>query len=122
MPPTATVFLVDDDPSVRRGVTRLLLSAGFTVVAFESGKDFLEQATLSGAHCVVLDVRMPGMTGPEVVRAMRARGYDSRVVFITGHDPADVRKEFPRDAILVKPIDGEKLIEAVRASLVHFGT
>ncbi len=82
------VFLVDDDPSVRRGLDRLLRSAGHRVEVFASAKEFLERSLHDGPQCLVLDVRMPGYGGLELHDHLLAAGRDIPVIFITGH--ADV--------------------------------
>ena len=79
------VFVVDDDHSVRRGLARLLVAAGFQVETFESGAAFLERPPPRGDHCLVVDVRMPGMSGLELRDALRAEGRDSPVIFVTAH-------------------------------------
>jgi FixJ family two-component response regulator len=112
-PPKTRVFVIDDDHSVRRGLSRLLTAAGFRVEAFDSGPAFLSRAPPRGAHCVIIDVRMPGMTGPELFEAMRANGRTSPVVFVTAHGTDEIQRDFPGETVLAKPIEADVLISAI---------
>jgi len=116
----ATVFVVDDDPSVRKGLLRLIRSAGWQGEAFASAQEFLAQAALSRAGCVVLDVRMPGMTGPELRDLMAAQGISLPVIFLTGHGDihtgVDAMKKGAVD-FLQKPVDDEVLLQAIQQAL-----
>ncbi len=116
----ATVFVVDDDASVRRGLERLLRSVGYRVETFASAREFLELGRLEGAGCLVLDVRMPGQSGLELHEVLVAGGHDIPVVFITGHGdiPMAVRamKSGAAD-FLAKPFDDEVLLDAVRQAI-----
>jgi len=111
------VFVVDDDPSVRKSLNRLLKSAGHTVELFASSSEFLQRERFGGVGCLVLDVQLPGLNGLELQRAMAAREFNLPIVFITGHGdiPMSVRaikagavdfipKPFT-DAVLLKAID-----------------
>ena len=79
------VFLIDDDASVRRGVSRLLRSAGFKNEAFNSASDFLMRDQHSGPACVIVDVRMPGINGMDLQTLLIQRRREEQLVFITGH-------------------------------------
>src|SRR5687767_1300490 len=113
--PTAVaplVFVVDDNPSVRKSLSRLLGSAGYAVETFASAREFLARAPSAGPCCLVLDVRMPGLTGIEMQEALAAAGRQVSIVFVTGH--VDVRasvKAMRAGAVdlLTKPIDQEEL-------------
>ena len=80
----ASVFVVDDDPSVRKSLTRLIESAGYIVEAFASARDFLKAATAGRPCCLVLDVRMPGMTGLDLQRTLAQAVHRIPIVFVTG--------------------------------------
>src|SRR5262245_61430656 len=80
-----TVFIVDDDESVRSGLSRLLRSAGIANEAFGSAREFLARPSFTGAACIILDVRMPGLTGVELQERLEANGMDYPVIFLTGH-------------------------------------
>ena len=115
-----TVFVVDDDPSVRRGLERLLRSAGHRVESFASARDFLERPEHDGPRCLVLDVRMPGQSGLDLHDRLVASGRDIPVIFITGH--ADVPmavRAMKAGAIdfLSKPFDDAELLGATEQAL-----
>jgi FixJ family two-component response regulator len=114
------VFVVDDEPSVRRSLTRLLASAGFTVEAFASAREFLARAPYAGPCCLVLDVRMPGLSGLELQETLAATGRRMSIVFVTGHVdvPMSVRamKRGAAD-LLTKPVDAKDLLAAIQRAL-----
>ncbi len=114
------VFVVDDEPSVRRSLTRLLASAGFTVEAFASAREFLARAPYAGPCCLVLDVRMPGLSGLELQETLAAAGRRMSIVFVTGHVdvPMSVRamKRGAAD-LLTKPVDDKVLLAAIQRAL-----
>lgn len=110
------VFVVEDDPSVRRSLTRLIESAGYAVEGFASGREFLARQPPAGPCCLVLDVRLPGLTGIELQAALASGGRRMPIVFITGH--ADVPmgvQAMKRGAVdfLTKPVDERELLAAV---------
>jgi FixJ family two-component response regulator len=110
------VVVVDDDASVRRGLERLLKSAGYTVETFASVQAFLEGADLLGLTCLVLDVRMPGASGLDLQAALAADGHQVPIVFITGHgDVSMAVRAMKAGAVdfLPKPFDAEKLFDAI---------
>jgi len=80
-----TIFVVDDDLSVRRALDLLLRATGYTVETFASASEFLERADLTASGCLVLDVRMPGASGFDLHETLAAREHDIRVIFIAGH-------------------------------------
>jgi len=111
------VFVVDDDPSVRKSVTRLLESSGYAVEAFASAREFLARAPHPGPCCLVLDVRMPGLTGLELQERLVAGGRHMSIVFVTGHvDVPQSVKAMKVGAVdlLTKPVDAEDLLAAVQ--------
>jgi FixJ family two-component response regulator len=111
------VFVVDDDPSVRRAIDRLLRGAGYQVRTFGSGQEVI--AALDGSHpaCLIVDVRMPDCSGLELVEMLRASpAPPPAVVFITGHgDIAMAVRAMKGGAVdfLAKPFDDEALLGAV---------
>jgi len=115
----ATVFIVDDDSSVRRGLARLLRSAGYRVETFASAREFLEGDT-DRPGCLVLDVRMPGMTGLDLQETLVAAGRRIPIIFITGHGdiPMAVRT-MKAGAVdfLAKPFEDRALLDAVELAL-----
>ena len=114
------VFVVDDEPSVRRSMTRLLASAGYSVEAFASAREFLARERYAGPCCLVLDVRMPGLSGLELQETLAAAGRRMSIVFITGHVdvPMSVRamKRGAAD-LLTKPVDDKVLLAAIHRCL-----
>ena len=84
-PVVATVFVVDDDTSVRTALKRLIQSLGFQVETFDSAQAFLKHGPHDGPACLVLDVRMPGMSGIELQQQLARAGLGMPIIFITGH-------------------------------------
>jgi FixJ family two-component response regulator len=110
------VFVVDDDVMICRALERLLRSAGHTVEVFTSPESFLEHARVPEGSIVILDVRMPSMSGPEVMERLIARGSSSRIFFVTADDDALVRRSVLAAGAcgwFTKPLDGETLLAAV---------
>lgn len=117
---TPTVFIIDDDSSVRDAVSLLLRTDGLNVAAFASAAAFLEAVTVQQPGCLVLDVRMPGMSGLDLQKQLQARGFGMPILFMTGHGdvPMAIRamKAGAFD-FLEKPFQGAKLLERVREAL-----
>src|SRR5262249_18062724 len=117
-----TVFIVDDDSAVRSALRLLLKSMGLTVCAFDSAQSFLEAYSIDWAGCVLLDVRMPGMSGPALQQQLNLRGSILPVIFITGHgDVAMAVEAMQHDAFdfVEKPFHDQDLLERVQAALQH---
>lgn len=116
----AKVFVVDDDEAVRRGLVRLIRSAGWSVESFASARQFLERLPYSGIGCVMLDVQMPEMTGPELHRQMYERGLTLPVIFLTGHGdvPTSVQA-MKKGAVdfLLKPVDDDVLLKTIHQAV-----
>jgi len=116
------VFVIDDDPSVRKGLTRLLRSASYESEVFASAADFLEREPYPGPACVVVDVRMPGLNGLEFQEALIKRRREEQLVFITGHGDvpmcAQVMKAGAVD-FLAKPFKPNELLECVERALLR---
>jgi len=123
-PAQAVVYIVDDDTSVLRSLARLLRSAGYRVESFTSGQDLLECQLTTGPACLVLDVRMPGLTGLELQGAVSARPRPLAIVFISGYGdiPMSVRA-MKAGAVdfLTKPYSADDLLDAVRRALDRDG-
>jgi FixJ family two-component response regulator len=120
--PTELVCVVDDDQSVRRGLARLLKSAGYAAETFSSAEDYLGREIFEGSICLVLDVRMPGLKGPGLQEALEKRGACEQIVFLTGHgDVPTATRAMKKGAVdfLTKPFDDEELILAVKRALEH---
>ena len=114
--PRALFFVIDDDASVRRGLERLLRSAGYAVETFASARAFLDRGDYARASCLVLDVRMPGQSGLDLQNVLVTAGYDIPILFITGHgDVAMAVQAIKAGAVdfLAKPFDDDVFLEAV---------
>jgi FixJ family two-component response regulator len=114
------VFVVDDDPSVRKSLTRLLSAAGYAVEAFASAREFLGREGHAGPSCLVLDVRMPGLTGLDVQAALAGAGRRTPIVFVTGHGDVSMSvTAMKRGAVdfLTKPFDAEELLAAIERAV-----
>jgi len=119
-----TVFVVDDDPSVRRGLARLLRSVGYGVESFASAADFLAQAHGRTPACALIDVRMPDRSGFDLFQELQERCPGLPVIFITGHgDLAMSERAIKGGAsdFLVKPVDESVLLAAVEHALAKSG-
>ena len=116
----ATVFIVDDDRSVRTSLSRLMRSAALHAETFASAKEFLEREHPDGPGCMVLDLSMPGSTGLELQQDMAAADIDLPIVFLTGHGnvPASV-KALKSGAVdfLEKPVDDDRLLLAIKEAV-----
>ena len=116
------VLVVDDNPSIRKSLTRLLASAGYRAEAFASARDFLARPPHPGPCCLVLDVRMPGLTGIQLQELLAATGRRMSIVFVTGHvDVATSVKAMKAGAVdlLTKPIDAQDLIAAIQRAVTR---
>ncbi|MCU1261722.1 MAG: hypothetical protein JWO80_4607 [Bryobacterales bacterium] len=114
------IGVVDDDEAVRDSLSMLLRSAGYNCAVFPSAEAFLGSGSLDQTDCMVLDVRMPGMSGPELQSRIRDRNSAVPVIFITGQADEDVRTRAMKDgavAFLKKPFSDEDLLNAIRAVL-----
>ena len=114
------VFVVDDDLSVRRALQRLFRSAGYGVETFSSAIDFLAHDVLPESGCVVLDIRMPGISGLDLQRQLASARPHLAVVVITGHADDETRRRMLDGgavAVVYKPFDDEVLLDAVARAL-----
>jgi FixJ family two-component response regulator len=115
------VFVVDDDASVRTALDRLLRSVRMDVKVFASAEEFLTSAHPRKPDCLILDVRLPGMSGIELHRHLLARKFSVPVIFITAHGSDDhARSEAASDwtaAYFTKPFSGDELLDAVNTAL-----
>ena len=112
------IFIVDDDPAVRDSLQQLLESIGFAVEAYGSGEELLDrQGSLDGA-CVLLDLKLPGMNGLEVLEILAAQHSDACVILITGHGDAATRARATRAgaaAMLEKPLRDKLLLSTIHS-------
>ena len=121
---SAPVCVVDDDPAVREGIARLLASAGHAVATFASGEEFLASREREGAACALLDVRMKGLTGPEVHARLASLDPLLPVVFLTGHADVTTGVGAMRQGavdFLQKPVDEAILLDTVNRAVAAAG-
>jgi FixJ family two-component response regulator len=115
------ISVVDDDESVRESLLGLIRSVGFAVQGFASAEEFINSNQLRSTACLILDVRMPGMRGPELQRWLADNHHDIPIIFITAHgDDEEARARALRDgalAYLFKPLSEEALLDAVQKAL-----
>ena len=117
---TQVVCVVDDDESLRRLVRNLLSSVGFRVETFVSAEEFLESAHRANTGCLVLDLRMAGMNGLDLLRHLAATGSRIPVIILTAHGDEEARRrslEAGAIAFLGKPFRSDALVDAVRTAL-----
>lgn len=120
MPARNTVFVVDDDPSMLKGVERVLKHSGFNSELFDSIDDFHSRARLQEAACLVLDINLNGKSGIELSRELATSGCSLPVIFITGNDSDLMRKaafEARCVAYLGKPFEAKSLTETVEKAI-----
>jgi len=120
----SVVSIVDDDASLRRSVRNLLLSVGFRVETFASAEEFLRSAQRDNTGCLVLDLRMTGMNGLDLLRHVAATGSRVPVVILTAHGEEEARQqalEAGAVAFLRKPFQGDALLDAVQTAMHHGG-
>jgi FixJ family two-component response regulator len=119
----ATVFLVDDDPSVRRALTRLIRSAGYQVKPFGSAREFLNSDWRGkGVACLVLDVYMPGLNGMELQRELQTANAILPIIFITGRGDIPMSVQAMKAGavdFLPKPVKDSELLRAIEQALAR---
>ncbi len=121
----AMVHVIDDDEAVRESLSFLLDTAGMACRVYESPLPFLDALPLEGPACVVTDVRMPGMTGIDLLNRLREDGHQVPVVVITGHGDIALAVEAMKLGaadFLEKPFDDEALLNAVREAVARHGS
>ena len=115
-----TVFVVDDDVAVRKSLKRLIESVGYKVETFASAREYLEQDPCAGPACLILDVRMPEMSGIELQDELTSAGLSIPIIFITGHGnvPMGV-KAIKAGAVdfIEKPFDDQLLLDAINEAI-----
>jgi len=119
--PSEVVFVVDDDASMRDAISRLLNAVGLTVQTFASARAFLNRRLPDVPGCVVLDVRLPGLSGLDLQREMVERGIHIPVVFITGHGDIPMSVQAMKAGaveFLTKPFRDQDLLDAVRSGIL----
>jgi FixJ family two-component response regulator len=116
----ASVYLVDDDPSARKGLARLLRTAGYDVRDFCCAKEFLGAVDPETSGCLVLDARMPGISGVELLTELGKRGVQLPIIMVTAEDDPlikEVAKKLGAVGFFRKPVDGTALMDAINWAL-----
>ena len=120
--PGGTVLVVEDDDSMREAIERLLKAGGYGCVAYAMADPLLARGIDEHAVCVISDLRLPGMSGLDLLAALRAKGIALPFILITAHDAPGLRQEALRcgaAAYLPKPFRGTTLLQTVRAAIEH---
>jgi FixJ family two-component response regulator len=122
--PTAMVFVIDDDESVRKSLARLLDSAQYATELFNSASEFLTRSAHTGPSCVIVDVKMPQVTGLDLQKALIDSGREEQLIFITAHgDVAMCAQAMKAGAVdfLPKPFKPKQLLESIEGALTRSG-
>jgi FixJ family two-component response regulator len=120
--PNPMVFVIDDDPAVRKALARLLKSVRFRVELCASAEEFLQRPLPDEPVCIILDVRMPGLSGPDLQHALAERNRDLPIVFITGHGDIPMAVQAMKAGavdFLPKPFTDQHLLAAVRQAIAR---
>jgi FixJ family two-component response regulator len=118
--PQLLSVVVDDDESVRESLPDLLREFGFAARAFSSGQEFLSSGCVDQTSCLILDVAMPGMSGPALQQELKRRGKQIPIIFITGRRDENIRAQvFKQGAagFLLKPFSDVALLTAIKTAL-----
>lgn len=116
-----TVYVIDDDPSVRDALTRLIASAGWSAKSFAAAGEFLD-APRDGAGCLLLDVSMPQMSGPQLHEQLRERGSTLPVIFLTGQGTVSIGVRAMRQGafdFLEKPVEADTLLPVIERAIAQ---
>ena len=116
------IFVVDDDHSARRGLARLVHAAGKNVESFASAKDFLASDSIDRSGCIVLDVRIPEMTGPELQAELVKAGSTTPIIFLSAYTDVETTAEAMKQGavdFLTKPVDRDDLLDAICVALAR---
>lgn len=114
------ISIVDDDDSVRQGLTRLLTSIGFAVNTFASAEEYLSSDQLGRADCLILDIRMSGISGIELQRQLAANHSEVPTIFVTAHEEETERAQALAgnvSSVLIKPFSEDALLNAISKAL-----
>lgn len=119
-----TVFIIDDDASVRKSLSRLLRSAGYAVEIFPSAEEFLAREHFDGVGCIVLDVQMPGLSGMDLQEELSKADYHMPIIFVTGHGDIPMSVQAMKKGavdFLTKPFDDKELLKAIESAIQKDG-
>jgi FixJ family two-component response regulator len=113
---TSTIFVIDDDQSVRKSFERLLRSAKLDAKTFSCAEEFLNNLRKNETGCIIMDLRMPGLTGFDLQKEIASRGIQMPVIVISASDDAQIReraRELGAVAFFRKPVDDQALLDAI---------
>lgn len=117
------IYLVDDDPSIRSSLSLLLESAGYDVICFKSANDLLKYGLDSlTSGCIILDVKMPGISGMELQKELASHDFDIPIIFITGHGDIPMSVQAIKNGavnFLAKPFEDNELLDAIDEALLR---
>jgi FixJ family two-component response regulator len=122
MTDVSSISVVDDDESLRESLEGLLKAMGYSVNVFASAEGFLGSQALAKTDCLILDVRMPGMSGPELQQKLKTFEHRIPIIFITAHGDDDVISRVMADGAidcLLKPFSEDSLLNAIGLALLH---
>jgi two-component system, LuxR family, response regulator FixJ len=111
------IFIIDDDQSMRRAFSLLLRSVGFVTREFSSAEEFLTYSPINECDCIILDIRMPGMNGFELMEKLLLSGVSVPIICVTAFDDAENRGRalaLGATAYFTKPVDDQALIDAIK--------
>ncbi|MGZ3593943.1 MAG: response regulator transcription factor [Syntrophales bacterium] len=115
-----TIFVIDDDAPVRKSLSRLLDAVGFSTESFASADQFLKRERFEGIGCIILDVRMPGLSGMDLQDELNKADYSMPIIFITGHGDIPMSVQAMKKGavdFLPKPFDEDQLLDALRKAI-----
>ena len=121
-PTRQKIYIVDDDDSVRKALGRLIGSVRLNFESFASGEAFLDCLPANAEGCVILDMRMPGLTGHDVQERLRARGHNIPVIALSAQEDAEAQRRARELGAVVffrKPVDNQALIDAIHSALAQ---
>ena len=121
--PQILSVVVDDDESVRESLPDLLREFGFAARAFSSAKEFLSSGCVDETSCLILDIAMPGLSGPELYQELKRRGLNIPVIFITGQRDETIRARVLKQGaagFLLKPFSDADLLAVIKTALQPF--
>jgi two-component system, LuxR family, response regulator FixJ len=120
--PEATVFIIDDDSGIRRALERLMRSAGWEVESHSCPREFIERLPYTGVGCILLDVQMPGMTGPDLQQELLALSISLPVIYLTGHADVPMAIQAMKKGavdILLKPFEDDVVLQTAGAAITR---
>ncbi|MDF0486640.1 response regulator [Sphingomonas sp. H39-1-10] len=118
MPPPSTIGVVDDDPAIRGSIDSFIRSIGMATMAFESAEGLLTSGMEGELACIVTDIHMPGLSGLDLQREMKRRGWPHPMILMTAFPTPEAREQAMRAgaiAFLTKPIDPDHLLDAIES-------